>query len=128
MFKPNRRDVGLTDPIEYMPATAAETFSAGEALKIASGAVTKCTGTTAPEYIAMGPAKDGQVPCVRVNKHVEFATTLGVAPAEGVTLAVGDKVTIHTDGQQLTATKTSGVAEILAIEGQTVGSTIWCRF
>ena len=128
MFKTSKRDVGLTDPIVYMTATTGETYVVGEALKIASGKVTKCTGTTTPEFVAVGPADGGQVPCIRVGKHQEFATTLGVAPGDGVTLAVGDKVTIHTDGLQLTATKTSGVAEILAIEGQTVGSGIQCRF
>ena len=128
MFKTCKRDVGITDPIVYMTATTGETYVVGEALKIASGKVTKCTGTTRPEFVAVGPADGGQVPCIRVGKHQEFATTLGVAPGEGVTLAVGDKVTIHTDGLQLTATKTSGVAEILAIEGQTVGSGIQCRF
>lgn len=129
MFKPNKRDVGLSDPMEYLPASSGETYTAGEALKLAGGKVTKCSGATAPAYIAMGPANDaGEVPCIRVGKHVEYATTLGVAPGEGVTLAAGDKVTIHTDGLTLTATKSSGVAEILAIEGQTVGSTVWCRF
>lgn len=127
-FKLVTMDVGLTYPIEYMPATANETYAVGEALKIASGAVTKCSGTNAPAFVCVGPAKDGNVPCVRVQKYMLFYTTLSAAPGEGVTLVPGTKVTIATDGMEVTATTTSGVAEIVAIEGQTVGSGVQVRF
>lgn len=127
-FKLYQMDTGITPPIEYMPATANEVYAVGEALKIASGAVTKCSGTTAPALVCAGPAKDGNVPCVRVQKYMVFGTTLSAAPGEGVTLVPGTKVTIATDGMQVTATTTSGVAEIVAIEGQTVGSVVHVRF
>lgn len=121
-------DVGLTPPIEYMPATANEVYTVGEALKVASGKVTKCSGTNAPAFVCVGPAKDGNVPCVRVQKYMLFYTTLSAAPGEGVTLIPGNKLTIATDGMEVTATTTSGVAEVVAIEGQTVGSGVQVRF
>ena len=43
-------------------------------------------------------------------------------------VAVGNKVTLHTDGLQVTATTTSGVATITYIAGQTVGSLVRVRF
>ena len=43
-------------------------------------------------------------------------------------VAVGNKVTLHTDGLQITATTTSGVATVTYIAGQTVGSLARVRF
>ena len=101
----------------------------GEALKLASGKVTKCSGTTKPELICVGPANGaGEVPCVAVQDYMEFETTLAVAPADSAAIGVGDKVTIHTDGMQVTATKTSGVAQIVALDGQAVGDRVVVRF
>lgn len=127
-FKLYQMDTGITPPIDYVPATANEVFTVGEALKIASGAVTKCSGTTKPTFVCMGPAENGNVPVMRVQDYMVFGTTLSAAPGEGVTLAPGTKVTIAADGMQVTATTTSGVAEIVAIEGQTVGSVVHVRF
>ena len=119
MFALSRMKVGMTPPIEYKTATDSETYTVGEALKVASGAVTKCTGATKPAYVCVGPVNAmGEVPCVAVQDYMEFETTLGVAPAESATVSVGNKLTIHTDG----------VAEVLAIDGQTVGSRVVVRF
>ena len=129
MFALSRMKVGMTPPIEYKTATADETYAVGEALKVASGAVTKCTGATKPAYVCVGPVNAmGEVPCVAVQDYMEFETTLGVAPAEQTTVAVGNKVTLDTDGLQVTATTTSGVATITYIAGQTVGSLVRVRF
>lgn len=129
MFMLSSMKVGMTPPIEYKTATASETYAVGEALKVAGGAVTKCTGAVKPAYVCVGPANAaGEVPCVAVQDYMEFETTLGVAPADSATVAVGSKVTLHTDGMQVTATTTSGVAEVLAIDGQTVGSRVVVRF
>ena len=49
------------------------------------------------------------------------------APCKPI-VAVGDKVTIHTDGMQVTATKTSGVAQLVRVDGQTVGSVVVVKF
>ena len=54
-----------------------------------------------------------------------FETTFQAA-ATGVNL--GDKVTLHTDGLQVTATKTSGVAEVVGMDGTAVGDKVRVRF
>ena len=129
MFCLSSMKVGLTPPIEYKTATAGESYAVGEALKQSGGKVTLCSGTTKPEYICVGPAKDaGEVHCVAVQDYMEFQTTLAVAPADSATIGVGDKVTIHTDGMQVTATKTSGVAQLVRVDGQTVGSVVVVKF
>lgn len=129
MFCLSSMKVGLTPPIEYKTATAGESYAVGKALKQSGGKVTLCSGTTKPEYICVGPANDaGEVPCVAVQDYMEFQTTLAVAPADSATIGVGDKVTIHTDGMQVTATKTSGVAQLVRVDGQTVGSVVVVKF
>lgn len=129
MFRLSSMKVGLTPPIEYKTATASESYSVGEALKLASGKVTLCSGTTKPEFVCVGPANGaGEVPCVAVQDYMEFETTLAVAPADSAAIGVGDKVTIHTDGMQVTATKTSGVAQIVALDGQAVGDRVVVKF
>lgn len=129
MFALSKMKVGMTPPIEYKAATTDESYAVGEALKVASGAVTKCSGAVKPAYVCVGPANAaGEVPCVAVQDYMEFETTLGVAPTDSNTVAVGNKVTLHTDGMSVTATTTSGVAEVLAIDGQTVGSRVVVRF
>lgn len=129
MFMLSRMLVGNTPPIVYMQPTDGETYQVGEALKLASGKVTLCSGAVAPSHVCVGPIDDnGVVPCVEVQRYMEFETTLGVAPADSATVGVGDKVTLHTDGMQVTATKTSGVAEVTGIDGQTVGSRVTVKF
>ena len=129
MFMLSRMLVGNTPPIVYMQPTDSETYQVGEALKLASGKVTLCSGAVAPRHVCVGPVDDnGVVPCVEVQKYMEFETTLGVAPTDSATVGVGDKVTLHTDGMQVTATKTSGVAEVTGIDGQTVGSRVTVKF
>jgi hypothetical protein len=129
MFMLSRMLVGNTPPIVYMQPTDSESYQVGEALKLASGKVTLCSGAVAPSHVCVGPIDDnGVVPCVEVQKYMEFETTLGVAPADSATVGVGDKVTLHTDGMQVTATKTGGVAEVTGIDGQTVGSRVTVKF
>lgn len=129
MFMLSRMLVGNTPPIVYMQPTDGETYQVGEALKLASGKVTLCSGAVAPSHVCVGPIDDnGVVPCVEVQKYMEFETTLGVAPADSATVGVGDKVTLHTDGMQVTATKTGGVAEVTGIDGQTVGARVTVKF
>ena len=129
MFMLSRMLVGNTPPIVYMQPTDSETYQVGEALKLASGKVTLCSGAVAPSHVCVGPVDDnGVVPCVEVQKYMEFETTLGVAPTDSATVGVGDKVTLHTDGMQVTATKAGGVAEVTGIDGQTVGSRVTVKF
>lgn len=129
MFLLSRMLVGNTPPIVYMQPTDSESYQVGKALKLASGKVTLCSGAVAPSHVCVGPIDDnGVVPCVEVQKYMEFETTLGVAPTNSATVGVGDKVTLHTNGMQVTATKTDGVAEVTGIDGQTVGSRVTVKF
>ena len=123
-----KMDVGLTPPIEHKPVTESESITLGEALVLSGGKLTKCGATAKPTFVAVGPAVDGEAPVIRVQDYMEFESSLGVAPAEQTTVAVGNKVTLHTDGLQVTATTTSGVATITYIAGQTVGSLVRVRF
>lgn len=129
MFMLSRMLVGNTPPIVYMQPTDSKSYQVGEALKLASGKVTLCSGAVAPSHVCVGPIDDnGVVPCVEVQKYMEFETTLGVAPTDSATVGVGDKVNLHTDGMQVTATTPGGVAEVTGIDGQTVGSRVTVKF
>ena len=125
-FKLRKSDVQSTPPMEYLPVTTDETYTVGEALVLASGAVTKCGATVAPAFIAAGSEPvNGGLPVWRVQKYMIFEVPLS---AEGTAHKIGDKVTLHTDGLQVTATTTSGVAEIAAIDGTAIGDTVAVRF
>lgn len=115
---------------EYLTATASEAITIGEALVLASGALTKCGATTKPTFIAMAglsaDATDRVIPVCRVepNQIYEVETAADASAA-----VVGTKVTLHTDGLQVTATTTSGVAEIVSTNGAAAaGDKILVRF
>lgn len=128
MFVLSKMGVGQTPPIRYLPVKSGEDVALGEALTESGSGVTKCAATTRPEYVAVGPKNsDGEVPCIKVEDYMEFETTLS-ADGSGVTLVPGTKVTIHTDGAQVTATTTSGVAILTRVDGTAVGSTVAVRF
>lgn len=120
-------DVGQTPPIEYLQATADEDVALGEALvTAATGLLTKCGATARPEYIAAGPQDEHDcVPVVRVQDYQIWRTQLSAA---GTSLKPGNKVTLETDGLRVTATTTSGVAVIVALEGTAVGDSVRVRF
>lgn len=106
--------------------TASEACTAGEALVLSSGKLTKCGATTRPQYIALAdvaasgtPTK--KVPCEKVLATTEYETTASVTVAETVE---GSKVTLHTDGLKVTATTTSGVFEIAHTDGVTGGGKV----
>lgn len=107
-------DDGQIRPWEYLPCDDI-TISVGMALAMSSGHLVKATGTTAPTYISMTDATvatDGDlVPVVRVDSGIIFETTNTAAMSS---VGIGAKVTLHTDGLQVTATTTSGVAEIVS--------------
>ncbi len=127
MFEFYKSQVQPNSPVTMeLPTTASESYSVGETLKIASGALTKASGTDVPEYISCAKysaPSSGQkkLQVVKINKDQIYRVPLQAA---GTSLAVGNKVTIHTDGLQVTATTTSGVATILDIEGTAVGDYV----
>ncbi len=117
-FMVHLTDDGRVPSLEYLPAGAI-TPKVGMALTQSSGKLALATGVNAPKYISMietaSSVADGtEIPVFRVLPDMIFETTLSTT---GTTLKSGDKVTIHTDALQVTATTTSGVAEIIEIVG-----------
>lgn len=114
---------------EYLPCGAIQP-QVGLALTMTSGNLAVASGTTAPLYVSMRE-EDAAVtagtiiPVVRVLDSIVFETTFSAA---ATSIKVGDKVTISSDGTQVTATKTGGVAEVVWMEGTTSGSKVRVRF
>lgn len=120
---------GRSTAIEYLPAGAI-TPKVGMALYQNGGNLAIATGTTKPKYICLCERETaltaGEViPVTRVLEDVIYETTLSAA---GTSLKLGDKVTIHTSGEQVTATTTDGVAEIVEIEDAAAGGKVRVRF
>ena len=119
-----------TPSIEYLSGTASETFTRGEALVFSeTGKLTKAAGAVRPEYICASdialPASGGTVPALAVTELMLFEVPLS---ASGASLVCGNKVTIGSDGLTVTATLTNGKAEIVGINGTSVGDTVTVKF
>lgn len=129
MFMVHQTDDGRVPGIEYLPASAI-TPKIGMALTQTSGNLAVASGTTAPTYISMCDRDSActagdLIPVIRVLPDMIFETTFSAA-ATAVTL--GQKVTINTDGLSVTATTTSGVAEVVYMDGTASGSMCRVRF
>jgi hypothetical protein len=114
-----------------LPSTASETYTDGEGLVMSSGALTKVGATAAPTYICgeayVAPASENRdIVAYPVLPHHVYKTTFA---ADGTSTAEGAKVTLHTDGAQITATTASGVATIVKKLGTgAVGTEALVRF
>lgn len=98
---------------EFLPVTANEEYTEGEALKIASGKVTKASGTNAPTHIALGAeVKDGILPVARIDKTMVFEAPVTYSDT-ALAVVLGTKLTIATDGAGVTDVTTSGVATVV---------------
>lgn len=130
MFLNVKTDDGHVAPFEVFPCSAI-TPKRGMAMILSSGKLAIATGTNKPEFIcveehASAVAADTPVTVVRVDPDTVYETTLS---ASGSSLKLGDKVTLHaSSGMQVTATTTSGVAEIVGIEDSSSGGTVFVRF
>ena len=130
MFIPIKNADGAPAPFEYLPCSAI-TPKFGMALTQSSGKLAIATGTTAPTYISMyeAPAAVSAgtiIPVIRADHDTIYETTISAA---GTSLNLGDKVTLHaSNGLQVTATTTSGVAEIVYMDGTASGSMVRVRF
>jgi len=132
MFMPHKNAAGNVIPWEYLPAGAI-TPKAGMALVQSSGNLAVASGTTSPTYLSM-MEKDSActagdiIPVIRVDHNTIYETT---NQASFASIKRGDKVTLHTDGLQVTATKTSGVAEVVDFDAKAAsgaGGKVWVRF
>ncbi len=128
-FKIHKIDDNRVSGIEYLPC-AAITPKVGMALCQNGGNLAIASGTTAPTYISMCE-KDSActagdvIPVIRVNKDMVFETTFSAA---ATSIKLGNKVTINTDGMQVTATTTDGIAEVVYMDGTASGSMCRVRF
>lgn len=116
--------------LENLPCAAGTSYKIGMGLVVASGVAAKVGATTAPEYICMSEkigASGQQVQAVRVLKGETYEAPLS---ADGAALKIGDKVTIDADGIRVTATTTSGVAQITGFmtENQAAGDAVLVKF
>lgn len=128
MFKIVTRQFPSTEPFRFLPGTADEVFVAGEALKLASGKLTKASGIDKPTHVAIAdtPANNPKgVPVIVIQPDMEFITTSTATISSAL---IGAKVTLHTDGLQVTATTTNGVFTITATDGATTNSNVRGRF
>ena len=126
-FMIKQDDFYTTPQVEYVEATAAESYEVGELLKLATGKATKASGTDVPVYVCnckMTAAAGDQLQVIRLHKNHKLETTL---QASGSLLKAGDKVTIHTDGLQVTATTSSGVLEVVQVIDPAAGGKIIVR-
>lgn len=128
-FKIYSTDDNRVPGIEYLPASAI-TPKVGMALTQTTGQLALATGETAPTYISVCE-KDSEctagdiIPVIRVGKDMILETTFADA---ATSIKLGDKVTLHTDGLQVTATTTNGVAEVVYMDGTASGSMCRVRF
>lgn len=129
MFIPYMKESGGIDAWELQPATASLALNVGTALALSSGKLVKATGTTAPTFICMekvASTTTGQmVHVIRVQPDTIFESELSVASSS---IAIGTKYTIAADGERVTATDTSGVAEIVSYDGKAAGDKVRVRF
>ena len=122
-------DGGRVPGIEYLPCGAI-TPKIGMALIQSGGNLAVASGTTAPTYVSMiekeTPCTAGDIiPVMRVLPDMMFETTFQAAASS---VKLGDKVTLHTDGLQVTATTASGVAEVVGMDGTAAGDRVRVRF
>ena len=130
MFLLHSTDDGRVPPIEYLPCSAI-TPKAGTALVQSSGNLAIATGTTKPTYISMidraSACTAGDIiPVIRIDPDMIFETSFSASAAD---VKLGQKVTLHaSNGGQVTATTTSGVAEVVYMDGTASGSMCRVRF
>lgn len=130
-FQVYKTVAGHVIPWEYLPCSAIQP-KAGMAMVLSSGKLAKCGATAAPTYISMyeAPAAVSAgtiIPVIRVDHDTIFE----VQNQAQMTAAIGAKVTLHTDGLQVTNTTTSGVAEIVdydAAAAAGAGGKVHVRF
>lgn len=129
-FIPYQNEDGRAAPWEYLPASAI-TPKLGMALVLSSGQLAVATGANKPDYISMvekaaAVSAGDVIPVIKVQPDQVFECT-NSASLSGVN--IGQKVTLHaSSGLQVTGTTTSGVATIVAKEGDGAGSRVLVRF
>jgi hypothetical protein len=123
-------DGGHVPGYEYLPVSAIKP-QVGMAMQVNSnGQLAAATGTTAPKYICMQnrneEATAGElIPVIRAERGIIFEATFSAAASS---VKIGSKVTLSSDGMQVTGTTTDGVAEVVEMGGQAAGDMVRVRF
>lgn len=124
LIKIENARMNVPEPV-FHEVTASEAVQIGEALVLTSGKLTKCGATAKPEFIAMADCAAGAtnrlIPAARVEPNQLYEVPVQAAPTS---LVEGSKVTLHTDGLQVTATTTSGVVTVESLNGAAVAGDI----
>lgn len=128
-FKRHTIDHGLSESWEYFPGGAIVP-EVGKALVLTAGQFAVATGTTEPTHICMrhedAAITAGTIlPAVKADPAIVWETTFSAA---ATLIKLGDKVTLSTDGTQVTATTTGGVATVVWMEGTAEGDKVRVRF
>lgn len=129
MFLVHRNQDGHVQPFESR-AAGAITPKTGLALYENAGVLAVAAGTTKPTYICVtnagGAVASGtMIDVQRVDPGAVYETECTAAFTD---VKAGSKVTLSADGLGVTATTTSGVAEVVQIDGTAIGSRILVRF
>lgn len=124
LIKIENARMNVPEPV-FHEVTASEAVQIGEALVLTSGKLTKCGATAKPEFIAMADCAAGAtnrlIPAARVEPNQLYEVPVQAAPTS---LVEGSKVTLHTDGLQVTATTTSGVVTVESLNGAAAAGDI----
>lgn len=124
LIKIENARMNVPEPV-FHEVTANEAVVMGEALVLTNGKLTKCGATVKPEFIAMADCAAGAakrlIPAARVEPNQLYEVSVQAAPTS---LVEGSKVTLHTDGLQVTATTTSGVVTVESLNGAAAAGDI----
>lgn len=111
MFRVHDANVADTEVLMYLPPKELEAIEMGEALTYSDQGLTKCAATDRPQYICRGiKTADGLIPVAPVMESTRYEVPYQAKPT------VGKKVTLHTDGLQITATDTNGVFLVESVD------------
>lgn len=123
-FIPYSNEDGRAAPWEYLPCSTI-TPKIGMALVQSNGKLAIATGTNKPVFISMkekdSACADGEIiPVIRVQPDQVFECTNSASLSS---VNIGQKVTLHaSNGLQITGTTSSGVARLVAKDGDASGS------
>lgn len=124
LIKIENARMNVPEPV-FHEVKASEAVQLGEALVLTSGKLTKCGATAKPEFIAMADcaadAAKRLIPAARVEPNQLYEVPVQAAPTS---LVEGSKVTLHTDGLQVTETTTSGVVTVESLNGAAAAGDI----
>lgn len=128
LIKIENARMNVPEPV-FLDVTDGEAVEEGEALVLSGGKLTKCGATKKPEFISMAilaaDAEERRIAVCRVESNQVYEVPVSAAPTA---LVPGAKVTLHTDGLQVTATTADGVVTVVDVNGAAAaGDTILVR-